>query len=42
MSFDSFYKGKGSTGGGLLANSQPKRQNYWNVIEPGDPYDIRK
>lgn len=25
-----------------LLNSTQKRQIMWNIIEPGDPYDIRK
>jgi hypothetical protein len=27
---------------GLLSATIPKRENAWNTIEPGDPYDIRK
>ena len=27
---------------GLLSATVPKRENAWNTIEPGDPYDIRK
>lgn len=40
MSFDSYNKSRATTG--LLGSSVPRRENFWNVIEPGDPYDIRK
>jgi hypothetical protein len=39
MSFDSYNKNKSLT---LQSTREPKRDVLWNVIEPGDPYDIRK
>ncbi len=39
MSFGNYGKNQST---GLLSASVPKRDNAWNAIEPGDPYDIRK
>jgi hypothetical protein len=39
MSFDSYGKTKSTN---LQASREPKRDVLWNIIEPGDPYDIRK
>lgn len=39
MSFDQYNKNRST---GLLSTTIPKRENAWNTIEPGDPYDIRK
>jgi hypothetical protein len=39
MSFDTYQK---SFSTNLYASKDNKKDVLWNIIEPGDPYDIRK